>query len=219
MLGVAAHIAGERGGGTRGRPSARFDPNMTEEQRNSLANLLYVCRNCHELIDAPHGEREYPVARLLEIKAEHEGAVAKAMDEALAAVTFAELAEATRWVTEVPPPPPGQDFSRIALEDKIERNGLSLSSQNLIVAHLAVAPQVRSFILELSQDDPGFPERLVSGFLQHYHRLRAQGMSSGEDLFNSMCMFARRGFADPTTQCAAQSVLIYLFETCEVFER
>ena len=220
MLGVAAHIAGERGGGTRGRPSARFDPAMTDEERNSLANLLYVCRNCHELIDAhAHGEREYPVARLIAIKEEHEKAIAAAVDEGLAAVTFRELAEATRWVTEVPPPPPGRDFSRVAIEDKIERNGLSLSSQNLIVVHLAVASQVRSFVQELSQDDPGFPERLVSGFLEHFHKLRARGISSGEDLFNSMCMFARRGFGDLKTQSAAQAVLVYLFETCEVFER
>ena len=220
MFGVAAHIAGERGGGTRGRSSARFDPAMSDEERNSLANLLYVCRNCHERIDAhPRGEREYPVARLLEIKAKHERAVAAAVDEGLATVTFAELAEATRWVTEVPPPPPDRDFSRVAIEDKIERNGLSRSSQNLIVTHIAVASQVRSFIQGLSQDDPGFPQRLKSGFLQHYHKLRASGMSSGEDLFNSMCMFARRGFGDFKTQCAAQAVLVYLFETCEVFER
>lgn len=177
MLGVAAHIAGERGGGTRGRPSARFDPTMSPEQRNSLANLLYVCQNCHAKIDTqPHGEREYPVERLLEIKSEHEKTVAAAMDEALATVTFVELAEATRWVGEVPPPPPGRDFSLVAIEDKIATNGLSLSSRNLIVAHLAVAPQVRSFIQELSRDDPGFPQRLISGFLQHYHKLRAQGL-------------------------------------------
>ncbi|MDE2795480.1 MAG: HNH endonuclease [Gemmatimonadota bacterium] len=220
MLGVAAHIAGERGGGTRGRQSARFDPAMTDEERNSLANLLYVCRNCHERIDAhPHGELKYPTARLLDIKAEHEHAVAAAVDEGLATVTFSELAEATRWVTEVPPPPPGRDFSRVAIEDKIERNGLSLSSQNLIVAHLAVARQVRSFIQELSRDDPGFPARLISGFLEHYHKLRARGTTSGEDLFNSMCMFARRGFGDVKTQSAAQAVLVYLFETCEVFEQ
>lgn len=141
------------------------------------------------------------------------------MDEGLATVTFKELAQATRWVTEVPPPPPGRDFSRVAIGDKIERNGLSLSSQNMILAHLAVASQVRSFIQALSQDDPGFPERLISGFLEHYHKLRARGMSSGEDLFNSMCMFARRGFRDIATQTAAQAVLVYLFETCEVFER
>ena len=220
MLGVAAHIAGQRGGGARGRPSARYDPAMTDEARNSLANLLYVCRNCHEMIDVhPRGEREYPTTRLLDIKAEHERAVAAAVDEGLATVTFKELAQATRWVTEVPPPPPGRDFSRVAIGDKIERNGLSLSSQNMILAHLAVASQVRSFIQALSQDDPGFPERLISGFLEHYHKVRARGMSSGEDLFNSMCMFARRGFRDIATQTAAQAVLVYLFETCEVFER
>ena len=212
--------SGSGGGGARGRPSARFDPSMSDEQRNSLANLLYVCRNCHERIDAhPHGEREYPVERLLAIKANHERAVAEAVDGGLAKVTFSELEEATRWVTQVPQATPGLDFSRVSIESKIQRNGLSPSSQNLIATHLAAAPQVRSFIQALSQDDPGFPNRLTSGFLQHYYTLRHRGISSGEDLFNSMCMFARRGFGDFKTQCAAQAVLVYLFETCEVFER
>ena len=220
LLGEAAHIAGEHGGGKQGRPSARFDPTMTVEERNSLSNLLYVCRICHAKIDAyPHGEREYPVHRLLAIKADHEGTVAAAMEEAMATVSFRELEEATRWVTEVPPSPPSQDFSRIPIEDKIRKHDLSVSSRNLISSHLTATPQVRSFIQSLSQDDPGFPERLVSGFLEHYYKLRAEGMSSGEDLFNSMCIFARRGFADPTTQYAAQAVLVYLFETCEVFEQ
>ena len=44
-------------------------------------------------------------------------------------------------------------------------------------------------------------------------------MFSGEDLFNSMCLFARRGFGSVKTQYAAQAVLVYLFETCEVFEQ
>ena len=220
LLGEAAHIAGEHGGETRGRPSARFSPAMTMVERNSLPNLLYVCRNCHTKIDAhPHGERDYPVDRLLEIKAAHEQAVASAMDEALATVGFPELEEATRWVTEVPPPSPDQDFSRIPVEDKISRNGLSVSSRSLITSHLAAAPQVRKFVQALSQDDAGFPERLKSGFLEHYHKLRREGISSGEELFDLMCMFARLGFGDIKTQYAAQAVLIYLFETCEVFER
>lgn len=220
MFGEAAHIAGERGGGKRGRRSARFDPTMTDEQRNGLANLLYLCRNCHAMIDAyPQGEREYPVERLLAIKANHESTVDEAMEEGVATVTFRELEEATRWVIEVPPPPPGRDFSRVSIEDKIQRNRLSQSTQNVITSHLAAVPQVRRFIQRLSQDDPRFPERLISGFLQHYHELRSQGVSSGEDLFDSMCVFARRGFRDYKTQCAAQAVLVYLFETCEVFEK
>ena len=220
LLGEAAHIAGAHGGGEQGRSSARFDPAMTEEERNSLSNLLYVCRICHAKIDShPHGERDYSVDRLLTIKAAHEGAVAAALEEAMATVSFRELERATQWVTQVPPPPPGQDFSRLPIEDKIRKHGFSVSSRNLISSHLAVAPHVRSFIQSLSQDDPGFPDRLISGFLEHYYKLRREDTSSGEDLFNRMCVFARRGFRDLKTQYAAQAVLVYLFETCEVFER
>lgn len=51
-----AHRGGARWRHAGTALSARFDPNMSDEQRNSLANLLYVCRDCHELIDAhPHG--------------------------------------------------------------------------------------------------------------------------------------------------------------------
>ena len=220
LFGEAAHIAGEHGGGSRGRPSARFDSAMPIEERNSLSNLLYVCIDCHKKIDAyPHGEQDYPVDRLLLIKDEHERKVAAAMDEAMATVSFRELEKATRWVSEVPPPRPDQDFSKIPLEAKIQRNGLSVSSRNLISSYLTATPQVRSFIQSLSQDDPKFPDRLKSGFLEHYYKLRREGLSSGEDLFNSMCIFARRGFADFKIQYAAETVLVYLFETCEVFEK
>ena len=220
MLGEAAHIAGEHGGGKGGRPSARFDATMTSAQRNSLSNLLYVCRNCHAMIDAhPSGELDYPVERLRAIKAEHEGRFAAAQEDAMATVSFGELEEATQWVTDVPPPPPGLDFSQIPIEDKIRKNGLSVSSRNLISSHLTATRQVRSFIQSLSQDDPAFPERLIAGFLKQYYKLRKEGIGSGEDLFNSMCMFARRGFTDYKTQYAAETVLVYLFETCEVFER
>ena len=157
---------------------------------------------------------------LLKIKrAVHEGAVTVAMDEAMATVGFPELEEATRWVTEVPSPPPGRNFSRVPLEAKIKRNGLSVSSQHLISSHLAAAPQVRSFVQSLSEDDPGFPERLKCGFLEHHYKLRRQSSASGEDIFGAMCMFARRGFGEVKTQFAAQAVLVYLFEMCEVFER
>lgn len=220
LLGEAAHIAGAHGGDGKRRPSARFDPTMTPEERNSLPNLVYLCRNCHAQIDAyPNGERNFPVHRLHAIKADHERAVAKAMEEAMAKVSFRELEEATAWATASPPPPLNRDFSRIPLEDKINKHGLSVLSQNFIAAHLGVTPQVRSFIQSLSQDDPAFPDRLKSGFLTHYYKLRQEGMSGGEELFDSMCIFARRGFKSLKTQFAAQAVLIYLFETCEVFEQ
>ena len=220
LLGDAAHIAGEHGGKDGGRPSARYDKTMTPEERNSLSNLIFVCKICHAKIDAyPHGEQDYPVDRLLSIKKDHESMVASVLDEAKATVGFKELEMATQWVSEVPPPPQDLDFQRISIMGKIQKHGLSVQSQNHIISHLAAMPQVRSFIQSLNQEDPTFPDRLKWGFLGRYAELRREGKSSGEDLFSEMCMFARRGFTDIRIQNAAETVLVYLFETCEVFER
>ena len=220
MIGEAAHIAGGQEGGSRGNRSARFDPAMEPGKLNSLSNLIYICRNCHAEIDEiPRGETKYPTDRLLEIKAEHEEAVLAATEEALSEVSFRELEEATKWVTEDTFGQSDPDFSRIRIDAKIAKNGLSISNRNFIGACLRVTPQVRSFIQFVSQEDPSFPDRLKAGFLKHYYQLRQDGVSSGEVLFDSMCLIARRGFTNHKTQCAAHSVLVYLFETCEVFEK
>lgn len=44
-IGQAAHIRGEKKG------SARFDENMTDEERDDIKNGLWLCKNCHETID------------------------------------------------------------------------------------------------------------------------------------------------------------------------
>jgi len=218
LVGEVAHIAGLHGGGPR--PSARFDPKMSEEERNSLSNLLFVCANCHKRIDVyPEGERDFPRERLLRIKEDHESKFQADFEACSANVTFRELEAATAWIRQVSPPAQEYDFTRIPLDSKIRKNGLSPSSASIIRLQLAAVPQVRTFIQALSQDEPNFPDRLKSGFLAHYFALRSKGILNGEDLFNSMRLFARRGFVDITTQAAAEAVLIYLFETCEVFEK
>jgi len=220
MLGEVAHIAGKHGGKSGRRPSARFDKKMTDKERDSLPNLLYVCRNCHAMIDAyPHGEQKYTVEVLLEIKEKHERWVTITMDEATADIGFSELEESTQWVNEVPPVSRKHDFNRIYIEEKIKKNSLSISSQNLITNRLMATHQVRSFIQSLSKEDPEFQDRLIYGFLEHYNKLRRDGITSGEDLFVRMCLFARQGFHDFRLQSAAETVLVYLFETCEVFEQ
>lgn len=59
------HIRARRKGG------ARYDPTLTEEQKNSAANLILLCPTCHKLADKDK-TGAYPVGDLLEIKAEHE---------------------------------------------------------------------------------------------------------------------------------------------------
>lgn len=218
-VGIAAHIAGERGGGLKGNRSARYDPNMTDEERNGYHNLIYICATCHSKIDAiPQGEEEYPVERLRRIKADHELKVREAMVEAFADVGFPELEEVTRWIMKIDPKPPDRDFSVIPPADKLKKNELGNGSRNIITMGLSVSSEVRAFIESVAQTDFGFPERLKSGFLVEYYRQKRESQS-GDDLFDLMCQFAQRGFQKQVEKSAGLAVLVYLFETCEVFEK
>ncbi len=67
LVGENCHIVAENNGGPRA------DPAMPLERRNSYSNLILLCRNHHRIIDdLPNGPINYPVARLQQIKTEHE---------------------------------------------------------------------------------------------------------------------------------------------------
>jgi hypothetical protein len=72
MLGKIAHIcAAEKGG-------ARYDPEMTEEQRRDISNLFIVCGKHHDIIDDKNNEKMYPADLLRRYKTTHEGRFKKA---------------------------------------------------------------------------------------------------------------------------------------------
>ena len=69
-VGEAAHIYGATLG------SARYDPSMTPNQRADITNAIWLCRNCHGLID--RDERKFPAGLLFEWQNAHE---ARVMDD------------------------------------------------------------------------------------------------------------------------------------------
>lgn len=50
----------------------RFNPNQTNEQRRALSNLVLICANHHLQIDSKKHERDWPLAKVKKLKAEHE---------------------------------------------------------------------------------------------------------------------------------------------------
>jgi hypothetical protein len=210
VIGEAAHIAGEK------EDAARFDLAMTDGQRDHYNNLVYLCSNHHTQIDKQ--EADFSTERLHEIKAEHEKKVRTAMVEAFSSVGFQELEEATRWIMEVQPSQTMADFSLIPPEDKLKKNALGNSSRMIITMGLSVTREVGAYIESVSQVDANFPERLKAGFLSEYFRLKREG-SEGDTLFDLMCVYAGRGMQEQSKKMAGCAVLIYLFESCEVFEK
>ena len=213
-LGEAAHIVGENEG------SARYEHGMTENERNGYDNLIYLCRNCHRRIDAPaSGEKDYPVDLLKRIKLEHERKTRNAVVDAFPNVGFPELNEAVRWIDEnADPDSRPSDFVLVPPRDKLNRNELGRGSETIVISGLAISHEVRRFVEIRTQTDRRFPERLKDGFLHEYYRLKRMEVS-GDDLFNLMCRFAQRGLDIQVERTAGLAVLVYLLETCEVFEK
>jgi hypothetical protein len=208
--GVAAHIRGEN------PTSARYDASMIAEDRDSYHNLIYLCGDHHTQIDRQIAD--FSVDRLVAIKTEHEIKVREAMVAAFADVTFPELHAATSWVKRGHVDALVQDYRVMDLDGKIRKNDLSAASRLTITMALSIAPIVHQFVENEVMLDSGYADRLKSGFLSEYHRLRHDGMR-GDDLFETMCAFAQRGVRDQAGRSAAVAVLVYLFERCEVFEK
>lgn len=208
-VGEAAHIRGEK------PEASRYDASMTDEERDNVRNLVYLCTDHHTIIDKV--EADWPTSVLQEMKENHEKQVRQAMEEAFADVAFPELQNAVSWVGNQAPTANGL-FDLITPDEKIAKNALSNGSRHIIAAGLASHATIGKYVEAEAQLDPDFPERLKAGFLEEYYAHRKAG-HKGDELFELMCAFAQRGLRRQADKTAGIAVLVYLFEICDVFEK
>lgn len=209
-VGEAAHIRGEKPN------AARYDPSMSDQERDAIDNLIYMCPGDHTIIDKV--EADWPVDKLINLKKNHEETVKIAMEQAFADVAFPELERVIAWVTEEAPAVPVGGFDIIPPDAKIKKNELSNGSRNIIIAGLTARPTVAGFVESQTQLDADFPEKLKAGFLAQYYKFRSQGIK-GDVLFEMMCSFSQRGAKSNADRAGGLAVLVYLFEICDVFEK
>lgn len=77
-VGYAAHIYGANPG------SARYDPEMASAERGSIANAIWLCGNCHKMID--DDPERFPAGLLFEWQREHERLISSEVGKAGAAL-------------------------------------------------------------------------------------------------------------------------------------
>lgn len=209
ILGEAAHIKGEN------PTAARYDVLMSDSERNHVDNLIYLCTHHHTLIDKQY--QNYPVEDLIKMKQTHETKVRELITEGFSDVTFEELSTATAWIKNFDEPiNPNFDFNLTAIEEKINKNQLTTNSRIIIKGALGATDIVQNFINFISDEDETFPERLKSGFLVEYYKLKKDGLF-GDELFEMMCKFSQKGMTSQAEKSASIAVLIYFFEKCEIF--
>ncbi len=214
VIGEAAHIYGESAGTEKKKASARYRADMTDDERNHLDNLIYLCPNCHTKIDKQ--EADYPAKLLFEAKKNHDNWVASQLDEKMSEVTFAELDVAAKAISSGKHYING-DLSVIPPEEKIEKNSLSIEIAALIATGLSRSSEVTKYLSEMAKLDADFPERLASGFRDKYLEFKQE--LSGDQLFMALLDFAQKGQKDFKQKAASLAILSHLFHICEVFEK
>ena len=94
-IGEAAHICGARAG------SARYDPTQTDYSRAEITNAIWLCRNCHKLIDAD-AER-YPTGLLFSWREQHEKETSSRLGNTNEGLRVVELESRIAGFAELPP--------------------------------------------------------------------------------------------------------------------
>ncbi|MDP2683266.1 MAG: HNH endonuclease [Deltaproteobacteria bacterium] len=208
LVAEMAHINGEMPG------AARYDASMSDIERNTHPNLIFVCPSCHKKIDDQ--PNKYSVEKLYNIKSDHEEWINKLTGQAVVDVTFAELSIVTKYIMSCQAGIK-DSLTLIPPKDKIQKNGLSNNIEQMIMMGMIQVKQVADFVNRCP--DIEFGDRLSQGFVLEYERLKNTELMSGDELFNGLLDFASSGATDFKQRAAGLTVLVYLFEKCEVFEK
>ena len=209
QIGERAHIVAHSDDGPRG------DASFPTDQLDTYENSILLCPACHAQVDAQ--PNTYTVEKLRAIKANHERWVKSTLVSAMPSVGFPELEVVAKAIAS-PPDMPTEDFTVTAPTEKMAKNHLTSDVGQLITMGMVRSQEVSGYLQNMSTFDPDFPERLKSGFLSKYHGFREQGLED-DALFEAMREFAGGGSHDFKRQAAGLAVLVYLFESCEVFEK
>lgn len=207
QVGEQAHIEGENPG------SARYNLNMTDEERADYENLILLCPTDHTIIDKD--EDDYTVSKLKQIKKDHEKWVNDSLRSFLPEITFAELEVIIKYLSDTSITAVDNLKTIIPPAEKIKKNNLSPGVETLITMGMVQVRLVEKYLNR--NPDIQFSGRLKTGFVNQYIALKQEGLDS-DALFYELLDFASNYSADFKEKAAGLSVLSYFFERCEVFE-
>jgi hypothetical protein len=214
-VGKVAHITAASPHGPR------YDASLTTEQRRSEPNLILLCGDHHDAVDAQPAF--HTTDWLKTAKADNEGRVSRGYQYLIGNIGFKQLEIVCGAISAVPNSPVAgiEDISiPIDTEEKIAINKLEPESRRLIQVGLAKQVDVRKFIDFMAQMTPNFEADLVSWFKAVYYGGMAEGLR-GDALFQSILGAAYENCGARLTEevsAAALAVVADLFAVCEIFE-
>lgn len=112
------------------------------------------------------------------------------------------------------------DFRRIDVDTKLDKNDLSKESRGIIYSSLIYSDEVEKFIRDraLHLGQRHFPEQLTCCFKNLYAEFYNNGIR-GDELFDCLVVALMDKISRERARKAVYAILAHLFEICEVFEK
>ena len=209
VISQIAHIYALSDDGPRGKPG------LTEKERNHHSNLVLLCPSHHTHVDTQH--ETYPADLVRDWKDKHERKFSNKMSAQITDIGYNELEVAAKAVMTTNAEPNNITKLPLAPPEKIKKNDLSENTAGMIRMGAAKSHDVEVVILQATQLDSSFPDRLRDGFQQKYADFQSEGLA-GDELFDALYVWAGGTSSDPRRQAAALCILSHLFILCDVFE-
>lgn len=211
QMGQMAHIQGEKPG------AKRYNPNMTDKERQSYNNLLLLCPTCHlGIID--NDEIKYTVEYLLNVKVEHEYKIKQVFLKPINDLKYAELAVTLNYLSSstIGNDKNYSDYNPLRPDEKISKNGLSNSTAAYITMGLIRFNLVQNYLNQYPNIE--FAENLRKTFVEKYREMKNL-TSDNDKIFCELWDFASLYKSDKKYQAGGLTILTYFFHECEVFEK
>ena len=197
-----------------GDKGPRANTDLDIAAKNAESNLILVCANCHTIIDK--NPDIYTTEKLLEIKNNHEKEVLEKLNNDVQNVNFSELEDILKFLAS-DHNTIQEEYKLLTPKEKIQKNNLSNQVAQSIMRGMIGANQVDQYLQKHPDTQQG--NRIRERFVEEYERLRNEENLTDDDLFYSLLDFASLRSNESEKMRAGLSVLVYLFEKCEVFEK
>lgn len=212
QIGEMAHIIGSSEDGPRG------DGNFPKDKLDDYENLILLCPTCHKKIDKQ--PNSYSPSDLRELKIDHEKWVDKNLEVSNLEISSKELDIIIRNISsgEYNSSFSFEEFEHIDVSDKINKNDFSNQVKRFLDIGLVKTYEVKSFVTEMDKVDKKFIIKLKSFFKEKYLELKEK-YDDNDEIFFELWEYIKKDSNSFIEDAAALSVLCYMFELCEVFEK
>lgn len=212
QIGEIAHIIGSSEYGPRG------DGNFPEDKLDDYENLILLCPSCHKKIDKQ--PNSYSPSGLHEIKSNHEKWVDEQLEVSNLEISSKELDLIIKNISsgDYESSFSFEEFEHIDVSDKIDKNDFSNQVKRFLDIGLMKTYEVKSFVTEMDKLDKNFINRLKSFFKVKYLKLKEK-YDDNDEIFLELWNYIKKDANSFIEEAAALSVLCYMFELCEVFEK